>query len=504
MCICLSIEYTVGERSQNDTCLCSAPCYQVIYDPVISFSALTEQTASEILTETEKLAQKFHRARETQDRVNKDSFVSYLEVFLLILDGFGFEQVKWEQNFRKVKLALNFILDMYKRDTQSLHKTARVLNEDYELNIKGRLHVLLDSIEHLTYDVRLAKYSQDSDLMQKLAKSSVQINDGIEAFIDVRQQWLDRPHGEHPPRVFTLTEKDIEENCNRILYDLSQNLTRMHDNTQFGIDSHFLSNLLDLLRKSRGCFGNYFESLQKTLAVFTECQHEQMENTMHNIDETLEHYDFRTKSASLFQDEQFLRGHILRYLNGETTKLALAGELSDLNMSRIITTFKYFFDTFEVDLIQSQKIHIHTLEDQYKQCYKRILQQIGSFEFYFKRNKFEELDNLDIWLRPLVSLSNSFIDTTETNTKAVVFSKFGGSLQGGFGGSENSAFISQDADRILDEHMMSYFHGIDVALKEFTNDIHRTTENLVLSLEQLRRLLDTYRTKSKLNEEYIR
>ena len=498
----------VGERSSAQT-RCTQPCEQVTYKPQISFSQLPDYKVQQILrSDTRRFEIRGGRAAATQDHVQVDNCVEELAVLMDTLETYRHVTANFDSSqngnaksgLAKISQAVEAYLKLYKEDfdsllktVKSLEKTAKVLeveHQDQNSSITSLLSELSRQVNTRSRVAAITNQTKTStDFGQNLLLYYLEyVEIGWRLYPTVLSLWMNATQRQPPTRVFTNDTKESECANDRLKFLETINTIRnvVKANTE-AMSKGQMTTFVKSAARVKYCFGEYFITLASTLNTFQEVQSDNIEVVIQQFSQVMADLDMRDALAPLMQDTRFMSQLVSSYLSGHSSKSDLASAMNSSMVTSLIARVGDFSRKIDARLFQKYSSILHSVENLFKDYYTKLLFTVANIQVYYDQRLYPDFENMNIWLRPLVSLTNNYIEIVNTNARNTIFSQ-NRDLHITTSGAGLAQFIQKKVKAVVDEHVSSYFQDVQQSLLMVRQNAGYLEKGLIENMGGVQRL----------------
>ena len=438
----------VESNSTSQVCGCIEPCTRSVFEPVLSYAALSFLGVDEVLGQKHTpITKKYHAAFDVQDRVNKLTFVKDLNCFRSLLNSINVLKALVHQNARsrdrssintRVQYSLDNLEYMFSDDRDNkLFPDIKIWIEDFEKaygTARNDMHASIRTIEeNIAFISRISTQSKTPTSLSRVVADTYALLEST--YLTLYSHYYairtlpNMPIATRPSRGF------VGSSC-WSNYLAVRNLTSYMTNNLKSLNTklHHLPVGGSLTTRPRPAAAktyaqrlvNYAKSYREVSGKLTDCFDEYY-NTLLTVQKNLTSMKFTsvesnkpvvtnseilmTALAPLQQYHLVIKGNLDRYIKGHITKLQLSATFNEASMKRAMEKIRTCIETMKSILNEPLRLAIMYKTDRLQTEYMSLMELAAALERYYQSTQNVKLINLvskmGIWERPITTLDNT-------------------------------------------------------------------------------------------------
>ena len=509
-----------------------------MFEPVTSYGALSSLSLDQIMSDRPPdLHTKYLQALNIQNHVNQKKYAADIAILQKIEHTYS-EIYKYLQKYTdrndkasvlfKLVYAISTFNDFFRkdRDTHLFGDLPAMIEAFSRIYLTPRM-TLITELKNVATSYRLFLHLNNNAMSNSTINSATdssnlntdgtsngiinQINDAIEKVrnYDILATGLTDPQKRmysfsdvtHLP-VRTSVKTESCTICNSTSQMLTSNLT-------------FLKGILELdktTQSNRSLLLSYVQMYDFSVKSYLDCL-EEYPNVIRSIRKNITSKEFTRFDvdrhavvslldfnldeiyAPLLHHKQLIQDLLDRYVSNSITKDFLASQFSQERVSVAEEGIGVFLNTLEARMIQPFRSTISVLQKEIPSLYLDLFKMTASLEEYFYTGNFtNNINQLDIWKRPLVKIDTNVYEVKMTEN-----------ANGSFKGNKTLEEISQSSmQQQLDEHIRAYFEPTLVIIDNFNTKLRLYERDLTTALREGLTSYSKFLESTELNDDFVR
>ncbi|CAD5125314.1 DgyrCDS13557 [Dimorphilus gyrociliatus] len=484
---CIIKEEENSQISLNNSCKCQQACFQNVYEPVISSSALSDLSVERILQfENESLQIEYENAVDVKARSRITDYSNEITIFFTLYNTLDSVQEFFFNNIaisgiggisNKIESATIFYMNKTNEDLGIMKNYLRTSIQNFEDKLLKKHQKFEASFKNVEDKIAFFRHTEYSQLFNKTILENV-----MENLIQNLSSLISN-------ESFNAIKLNVRilSNCLRETENIQMHLVNLATKlSDMQLYSSTFQNLSISVRKYLGCFQNIQKTIiaaKRSIEMFDE-EFETFSSERQDMFSFLQNSNYDL----VINKEKAMFAEIIRlYLSGQSIiKLSRKYptdlfEKSKLNVNFLISLFRTKFT-------EVYKMSIIRLNNEIVKRYSKTIEIAKTLKDILGEDKIREIINsFSIWKRYSLSLLNKKVTFTRTRDNTPIQ-------------TEDFKVIGE----VIKDNVGLYLTPITNSLNHFQELVDGYIVRLKMSLDDVLDMFHRYKKKAELGSDFVK